>query len=220
MEVFNFIFFCSLILSSLLEFSIAADTITSDQSITIGPDPIRKKKIVVIVAVVSAACGMLVLSLLCWWIISRRAKTASLQTEKEDLELPLFDLVTVATATNNFSSAQMVGEGGFGPVYKAWLLWKAGKALELMDSCLEDSYVESQVIRCIQVGLLCVQQLPQDRPDMPSVVFMLGNEGVTLPQPKQPGFFIERNPIDSDASTNKEGHRTGNALTITAMEGR
>ncbi|XP_057506878.1 G-type lectin S-receptor-like serine/threonine-protein kinase At4g27290 [Actinidia eriantha] len=88
----------------------------------LGQDSIRKKKIVVIVAVVSvAACGMLVLCLLCWWIISKRAKTTSLQTEKEDLELPLFDLVTVATATNNFSSAQMVGEGGFGPVYKGKL---------------------------------------------------------------------------------------------------
>ena len=89
-----------------------------------------------------------------------------------------------------------------------------------MVSCLEGSYVESKVLKCIQVGLLCVQQLPQDRPDMPSVVFMLGNEGVTLPQPKQPGFFIERHPIDSDASTNEEGHHTRNAVTITAMEGR
>ena len=89
-----------------------------------------------------------------------------------------------------------------------------------MDSCLEGSYVESQVLKCIQVGLLCVQQLPQDRPDMLSVVSMLGNEGVTLPQPKQPGFFIERNPIDSDASKDEEGHCTGNAVTITAMEGR
>ena len=89
-----------------------------------------------------------------------------------------------------------------------------------MDSCLEDSYVESQVLRCIQVGLLCAQKLPQDRPDMPLVVFMLGNEGVMLPQPKQPGFFVERNPIDLDASTNEDRHRTENLVTITKVEGR
>lgn len=72
---------------------------------------------------------------------------------------------------------------------QAWLLWKENNALELMDSCLEDSYVESQVLRCIQVALLCVQKLPEDRPAMLAVVFMLGNEGVTLSQPKQPGFL-------------------------------
>ena len=38
--------------------------------------------------------------------------------EKEDLELPLFDLATIASATNNFSSTCKLGEGGFGPVYK------------------------------------------------------------------------------------------------------
>jgi len=32
--------------------------------------------------------------------------------------LPLFDLHVVAAATNNFSSENKLGEGGFGPVYK------------------------------------------------------------------------------------------------------
>ena len=36
----------------------------------------------------------------------------------EDLELPLFELDTVANATNNFSFNNKLGEGGFGPVYK------------------------------------------------------------------------------------------------------
>ena len=35
-----------------------------------------------------------------------------------DPELPLFDLVTVIAATDNFSSENKIGEGGFGPVYK------------------------------------------------------------------------------------------------------
>ena len=77
-----------------------------------------------------------------------------------------------------------------------------------------DSYVESQVLRCIQVGLLCIQKLPEDRPSMSSVVLMLVNEEITLPQPKQPGFFIERGPDIN------EGHRTENAVTITTLEAR
>lgn len=36
----------------------------------------------------------------------------------EDLELPSFDLDTIVNATNNFSSTNKLGEGGFGAVYK------------------------------------------------------------------------------------------------------
>ena len=81
---------------------------------------------------------------------------------------------------------------------QAWLLWNEGKTMELMDACLKDSCVESQVLRCIQVGLLCVQKLPVDRPTMSSIIFMLGNEEATLSQPKQPGFFFERSSEGDD----------------------
>ena len=40
------------------------------------------------------------------------------ESKKENLELPLFDLPTIATATNNFSNTNMIGAGGFGYVYK------------------------------------------------------------------------------------------------------
>lgn len=37
---------------------------------------------------------------------------------EDDRELPLFDLNTIAAATDNFSSHNKLGAGGFGPVYK------------------------------------------------------------------------------------------------------
>ncbi|XP_059664036.1 G-type lectin S-receptor-like serine/threonine-protein kinase At4g27290 [Cornus florida] len=101
----------------------------------------------------------------------------------------------------------------------AWLLWNDHKALEFVDSCLENSYIESQVLGCIQVGLLCVQKMPKDRPTMSSVVFMLGNEGVALPEPKQPGFFVERSSIDAETSRGESSH-SRNSLTISTMEAR
>ncbi|XP_059661600.1 G-type lectin S-receptor-like serine/threonine-protein kinase SD1-1 isoform X4 [Cornus florida] len=101
----------------------------------------------------------------------------------------------------------------------AWLLWNEHRVLELVDSCLENSYIESQILRCIQVGLLCIQKLPKDRPTMSSVVFMLGNEGVPLPEPKQPGFFVERSSIVAETSSGERSH-TGDALTITMIEAR
>ncbi|KAL0320720.1 UNVERIFIED_CONTAM: Receptor-like serine/threonine-protein kinase SD1-6 [Sesamum radiatum] len=85
----------------------------------------------------------------------------------------------------------------------AWLLWKENKILELMDECMNNTFVESQVKRCIQVGLLCIQKYAEDRPVMSSVLFMLGTEGAVLPEPKEPGFLIERSfsPVRRCTST-------------------
>lgn len=41
----------------------------------------------------------------------------------EDLELPIFDLGTIAAATDGFSINNKLGEGGFGPVYKVALIY-------------------------------------------------------------------------------------------------
>ncbi|XP_059656979.1 G-type lectin S-receptor-like serine/threonine-protein kinase CES101 [Cornus florida] len=44
------------------------------------------------------------------------------RTGKKDVELPLFSFASVSTATGNFSIANKLGEGGFGPVYKGKLV--------------------------------------------------------------------------------------------------
>ncbi|KAG4971865.1 hypothetical protein JHK85_038286 [Glycine max] len=107
---------------------------------------------------------------------------------KEEPDLPAFDLPFIAKATDNFSDANKLGEGGFGPVYKAWRLWTEGRPTDLMDAFLCERCTSSEVIRCIHVGLLCVQQRPEDRPDMSAVVLMLNGDKL-LPQPKVPGFY-------------------------------
>lgn len=45
--------------------------------------------------------------------------------ENDDLGLPLFGSKTIAAATNNFSDENLIGEGGFGPVYKVMHYFKA-----------------------------------------------------------------------------------------------
>ncbi|XVF78023.1 hypothetical protein PTKIN_Ptkin14bG0094900 [Pterospermum kingtungense] len=103
----------------------------------------------------------------------------------------------------------------------AWLLWNEDRALELMDTSLEESYVSSEVVRFIHVGLLCVQEFPQDRPAMSSVLLNLTNEEAALPQPKQPGFFIQRKSCnDFRDTTTKQETITENAVTITKLEAR
>ncbi|XP_057790568.1 G-type lectin S-receptor-like serine/threonine-protein kinase At4g27290 [Salvia miltiorrhiza] len=97
----------------------------------------------------------------------------------------------------------------------AWLLWKENRIVELMDEYLNDTFEECEVKRCMQVGLLCVQKFAEDRPNMSSVVSMLGNDGVILAEPKEPGFFMERSCSLARSSTSED-----KTLTITDLEGR
>ncbi|KAF9666861.1 hypothetical protein SADUNF_Sadunf16G0272800 [Salix dunnii] len=88
-----------------------------------------------------------------------------------------------------------------------------------MHGCFADSYTPSEALRCLHVALLCVQQRPEDRPNMSSVVLMLGSEN-PLPQPKQPGFFMGSNPPEKDTSSNKHQSYTANEVTVTQLHAR
>ncbi|XP_050218672.1 G-type lectin S-receptor-like serine/threonine-protein kinase At4g27290 [Mercurialis annua] len=95
-----------------------------------------KKRRVLMATLVSLA-GIFLLILCVWLFIrSKRRKQKrsaqgkwennpnenySIDNHDEDLELPHFDFFVVAKATNNFSFNNMLGEGGFGPVYKGKL---------------------------------------------------------------------------------------------------
>lgn len=104
----------------------------------------------------------------------------------------------------------------------AWKSWNEERALQVVDVLLEKSMVESEVLRCIQVGLLCVQERPEDRPSMSSVLLMLDSEQFPLPQPKQPGFYTGRfvNESVSSSISGKAHHTGGNEVTITMLQGR
>ncbi|CAI9760459.1 unnamed protein product [Fraxinus pennsylvanica] len=101
----------------------------------------------------------------------------------------------------------------------AWRLWTEGRPLDLIDSLLDDTGIRPEMLRCIHVGLLCVQQSPEDRPTMLSVVLMLNGES-TLPQPKHPGFLIDLIPGETcpPSSCNERG--SANYSSITLLEAR
>ncbi|KAM3378463.1 hypothetical protein P3S68_010876 [Capsicum galapagoense] len=69
-----------------------------------------------------------------------------------------------------------------------WRLWKEGTGLELLDLFVGEPFSLSEVMRCRQVGLLCVQEQAKDRPNMATAVRVLGSVSASLPQPKNPEF--------------------------------
>ncbi|CAL9226552.1 unnamed protein product, partial [Arabidopsis halleri] len=71
-----------------------------------------------------------------------------------------------------------------------WRLWNNESFLELVDPAMGESYDKDEVIRCIHISLLCVQENPADRPTMSIVFQMLTNTFLTLPVPQSPGFVF------------------------------
>nr|GFB90375.1 G-type lectin S-receptor-like serine/threonine-protein kinase At4g27290 isoform X2 [Tanacetum cinerariifolium] len=101
----------------------------------------------------------------------------------------------------------------------AWRLHKEDKSLELVSSSLRPSCVESQVLRSIHIGLLCVQHHPDDRPTMASVVSMLGNEN-SLPEPKPPAFFAEEGMPELKSFSSAPTLDSVDEITITLLNAR
>ncbi|RWR88315.1 Protein kinase domain-containing protein [Cinnamomum micranthum f. kanehirae] len=96
----------------------------------------------------------------------------------------------------------------------AWILWCDGKVMELIDPMLIDSSSVNDILRLINIGLLCVQEKAADRPTMSSVLLMLGSESMILPQPTQPPLYDWKRKVSLDQSL-KPKTCSPNNLTIT-----
>ncbi|XP_010278041.1 PREDICTED: putative receptor-like protein kinase At4g00960 [Nelumbo nucifera] len=96
-------------------------------------------------------------------------------------------LEIVSGKKNNYSHQSESSEN---LLSHAWRYWNEGTLLELMDTTLINNYSGHEVLRCIHIGLLCVQENTVDRPTMASVVHMLSCNSENLPIPSAPAFFI------------------------------
>ncbi|CAL5336290.1 unnamed protein product [Camellia sinensis] len=79
----------------------------------------NKQKRVIAASVTFVGILLLGLSLVFW--VGKKQKKRE-ENQKEEFELPLFELATISNATKNFSQDNKIGEGGFGPVYKGILM--------------------------------------------------------------------------------------------------
>lgn len=94
-------------------------------------------------------------------------------------------------------------------------MWNEDNAINLVDESLLETCNIDEAIKCINIGLLCVQENPCGRPSMSNVIVMLGGESMILPRPNHPAF-VARTTISSESITSS----TKNGLTITIEQGR
>ncbi|EEE61756.1 hypothetical protein OsJ_16295 [Oryza sativa Japonica Group] len=79
-------------------------------------------------------------------------------------------------------------------------------------------YLPNKSLDYFLFGLLCVQEDPNARPLMSSVVAMLENEATTLPTPKQPAYFVPRNCMAGGAR--EDANKSVNSISLTTLQGR
>ncbi|CAL5209774.1 unnamed protein product [Lathyrus oleraceus] len=70
----------------------------------------------------------------------------------------------------------------------AWKSWREGKSTNIIDPSLKN-YSPNEIMRCIHIGLLCIQEDAADRPTMAAVALMLNSYSLSLTIPLKPAFF-------------------------------
>ncbi|KAL6660567.1 hypothetical protein ACP70R_001602 [Stipagrostis hirtigluma subsp. patula] len=103
----------------------------------------------------------------------------------------------------------------------AWKLWTEGRWFELVDASIEIEDNQDQtleILKCINIALMCVQESAADRPTMSDVVAMLSMETMSsLPHPKQPAYF---NVSRTDRELSTTELCSANAVRVSIVEGR
>ncbi|KAK1602039.1 hypothetical protein QYE76_017839 [Lolium multiflorum] len=99
----------------------------------------------------------------------------------------------------------------------SWSQWREGLSKDLVDPSILESCSTKEVLCCIHVGLLCVQDDPDARPAMSTVVSVLESRSPPTATPDKPLYFSHRNKM-----AKKRGyvHDSVDRRTLTTVEGR
>ncbi|KAL4628559.1 hypothetical protein ACB092_05G248000 [Castanea dentata] len=107
-----------------------------------------------------------------------------------------FGVLVLEMVTGQKNNTFRGEDNGEGLLNYAWKKWKDGTTSNLIDPTLRtDSTTE--IMKCIHIGLLCVQENMVKRPTMASVVLMLNSESMTLSIPSRPAFTLDCNTRSS-----------------------
>ncbi|XP_019419842.1 PREDICTED: G-type lectin S-receptor-like serine/threonine-protein kinase At1g11330 isoform X2 [Lupinus angustifolius] len=102
----------------------------------------------------------------------------------------------------------------------AWKMWNDGNITSLIDPQISNPSFHTDILRCIHIGLLCVQELAIERPTMTKVISMLNSETVNLPPPKQPAFIQRQVMLDVESSHISDRLFSINYVSLTKIQAR
>jgi len=82
---------------------------------------------------------------------------------------------------------------------------------------MQENYSHIEVIKCIQIGLLCVQENPDVRPTMATVVSHLNSHSPQLKSPQEPAFFIH-DRVNQEVTTQMESSSTNSFISFSVND--
>ncbi|XP_014629115.1 G-type lectin S-receptor-like serine/threonine-protein kinase At1g11330 isoform X3 [Glycine max] len=126
----------------------------------------------------------------------------------------LLEIVSGRRNTSFYNNEQSLSLVGY-----AWKLWNEDNIMSIIDPEIHDPMFEKSILRCIHIGLLCVQELTKERPTISTVVLMLISEITHLPPPRQVAFVQKQN-CQSSESSQKSQFNSNNDVTISEIQGR
>ncbi|XP_054778331.1 G-type lectin S-receptor-like serine/threonine-protein kinase SD1-13 [Prosopis cineraria] len=126
----------------------------------------------------------------------------------------LLETISGRKSTSFYNDQQALTLIGF-----AWKLWNEDNIMPLIDPKIHKPQFVKDMMKCTHIGLLCVQELAKDRPNMDSVILMLHSKIVNLPFPKQPAF-INWQAAFAESSENQQKSSSNYHVTITNIQGR
>ncbi|KAK7391018.1 hypothetical protein VNO78_19297 [Psophocarpus tetragonolobus] len=137
-------------------------------------------------------------------------------SEKSDVFSFGVMILEIMTGKRNINSHQSYYTSD-GLMSYVWRQWKDHIPLSIVDPILEENYSQIELIKCIHIGLLCVQEDKNIRPTMANVVaFLDGPHTIEMPFPQQPAFFL-LDKMDTKPTTQ---HFSVNEMSTSTFYGR
>lgn len=101
-----------------------------------------------------------------------------------------FGVLVIEIITGLRNTGEYFNEQNEDIISIVWTHWTEGTIAEMIDDSLGRNYSEKEVLKCVHIGLLCLQQNPMDRPTMSDVIVMLNDDGTSsMPPAARPTFF-------------------------------
>ncbi|KAM0900252.1 hypothetical protein ACQ4PT_020730 [Festuca glaucescens] len=105
-----------------------------------------------------------------------------------------FGILVIEIVTGRRNNGSYLQEENEDLISIVWKHWAEGAIAEMVDSSLERNYPGAEVLKCVHIGFLCLQQNPADRPTMSEIMVMLNSDATSsLPAAARPTFFLDGN---------------------------